>query len=1059
MTQTAPPADRAVPDRPDPRELRVAVVLNGGVSLAVWIGGVTHEIDRLRRAGAGVARRGDAPPRALRQPAPRPVRARDLADVGPYRAALTAAGLRGGARVDVIAGASAGGINGAALAAAIQGTHLEGDRTVLRPLGTGRGSLRDVWLDLGDIGRLLRGVREPDPPSLLRGDEYIVGRLADVVGGLLVDRTAIDHPLYLYVTATDLRGRREAAFSTDSRERIRERDHRVVFRFAANAGETLGGDAASPAEGELADEMDLTRANALRLARVARASSSFPGAFPPHEAVVRRPPERWDDPDGVRRVRLHLADGGLLDNQPMRPVLDRITLMPVTIPWRRVVLFVVPYVGHRAVDAGDEAPPSIAEVVGASGLARDLPKLESLQRIEEARRAGRWAPPPPGPLDPATDDLVEAARRLHPLYLRTALAEWRTLAETWRTSPPGWGTSPEGRPEAASVERQARPAGGPASADPALEVLLPPGGWADAVHPAAAARWGPAAVERFSQTALSWLGGLGAVPGREMLEQVARHAASELTLAARDALAAHRRAYTDHLRAWARANRTRLQDGLVPEDVAGRAFVEASRVWTDAGPALAGRVDELLDVLGAMTGLAPGDLMERLAAVEVAGRALGDRTPRTPRFEFFRITAQGRVLGHRAETPEDKLAGMQLGHFAAFLKRSWRASDWMWGRLDGVRVLAEVLGRDDVWVRQVQTEILREELPALARAIDADRDEGFSVTGVAARWRERHRDVLDGRSPGDDASRDAALLEAFLDWDLDRENLIGDELGARATVSRITRMAAVATRALSGAASGLPAPVRGAVAVTRGTARFVDAVTQTVARWPQLGLAAVILLAALAGVLVSGEAIGASWLVPVLAAVAVAAGWLGYGYLSAPPAWWRVVVLGAALAALIGANLAAGVPDPGDPGGDAWEWIASAVAALAAAAAAVLLVLFAASVPVRALRWRPAPRPRRLGLGVALLVLLAVWLVRRAVTWIDERACPGGAGTCPEAAWEEFFTSREVLLTVLVLGVGAGVLTAALELLATIRAAPDWSGPPPPAGRGAEEPPVRTGHD
>jgi hypothetical protein len=31
-------------------ELRLALVMNGGVSLAVWMGGVAHEIDLLRRA-------------------------------------------------------------------------------------------------------------------------------------------------------------------------------------------------------------------------------------------------------------------------------------------------------------------------------------------------------------------------------------------------------------------------------------------------------------------------------------------------------------------------------------------------------------------------------------------------------------------------------------------------------------------------------------------------------------------------------------------------------------------------------------------------------------------------------------------------------------------------------------------------------------------------------------------------------------------------------------------------------------------------------------------------
>src|SRR4051812_46017934 len=33
-------------------ELRLAVVMNGGVSLAVWMGGGAHELDLLRRASA-----------------------------------------------------------------------------------------------------------------------------------------------------------------------------------------------------------------------------------------------------------------------------------------------------------------------------------------------------------------------------------------------------------------------------------------------------------------------------------------------------------------------------------------------------------------------------------------------------------------------------------------------------------------------------------------------------------------------------------------------------------------------------------------------------------------------------------------------------------------------------------------------------------------------------------------------------------------------------------------------------------------------------------------------
>ena len=62
-------------------EVRFAVVLNGGVSLAVWMGGVVLELDRLTRASDG------------------------------YRNLLRLVGAT--ARADVISGTSAGGINGA----------------------------------------------------------------------------------------------------------------------------------------------------------------------------------------------------------------------------------------------------------------------------------------------------------------------------------------------------------------------------------------------------------------------------------------------------------------------------------------------------------------------------------------------------------------------------------------------------------------------------------------------------------------------------------------------------------------------------------------------------------------------------------------------------------------------------------------------------------------------------------------------------------------------------------------------------------------------------------
>jgi predicted acylesterase/phospholipase RssA len=78
----------------DRQEVRVAVVMIGGVSLAIWIGGVTLELQHLHLAGRHLDR--SAVPLRVYQ---------ELLDF-----------LHARARVDVIAGTSAGGVNGGFLA-------------------------------------------------------------------------------------------------------------------------------------------------------------------------------------------------------------------------------------------------------------------------------------------------------------------------------------------------------------------------------------------------------------------------------------------------------------------------------------------------------------------------------------------------------------------------------------------------------------------------------------------------------------------------------------------------------------------------------------------------------------------------------------------------------------------------------------------------------------------------------------------------------------------------------------------------------------------------------
>ena len=178
------------------REVRVGLVMYGGVSLAIYINGVAREFFEAVR-GRGVY-------------------------------GLLKHLVDSDVTVDIVSGASAGGINGVFLCQA-----LANDYDFAR--------LASLWREHADIDRLLRPVGESTPPSLFDSEGYYQPRLEEAFADLEPCRPepgevpspveAID----LFVMGTDYHGAR--AFRPDALGSLLEsKEHRAVFRLKHRRG-------------------------------------------------------------------------------------------------------------------------------------------------------------------------------------------------------------------------------------------------------------------------------------------------------------------------------------------------------------------------------------------------------------------------------------------------------------------------------------------------------------------------------------------------------------------------------------------------------------------------------------------------------------------------------------------------------------------------------------------------------------------------------------------------------------------------------------------------------
>jgi patatin-related protein len=362
------------------RELRLALVCYGGVSLAVYMGGITREIQALVAASNAYERDREKNPFDA---------GRDTAYA--FWEALKAKHDRDGVRtrvvVDVIAGTSAGGINGVVLAKALA-------------CSASQKPLRDVWLEQGDIKTLLASPvvqRLPSLPVKAAGAVFALllnGKRPPLNGKLLLTQVhqaleqmrpgsapgeGGDWPIELHVTMTDFFGYPLSAPSWDPKT-VKELRHRHHLTFRSDRG-------------------DLDPGANLALAFAARATSSFPGAFGAvriadlREQLGATPQqcqefvERYWRPyavAGQSPENSFFVDGGVLDNAPFDLAIDALRERPANVQVDRRLLFIQPD-PHNPSEPAKAEMPSVIQTVwgGLSTIPRAEPVLDQLLAVHE----------------------------------------------------------------------------------------------------------------------------------------------------------------------------------------------------------------------------------------------------------------------------------------------------------------------------------------------------------------------------------------------------------------------------------------------------------------------------------------------------------------------------------------------------------------------------------------------------------------------------------------------------------------------------------------------------
>lgn len=399
------------------KELRIALVCYGGVSLAVYMHGVTKELWKLSRASREL-HAGEEPEGPV-----------ERAYLDLLQEVESEQELRLRVLPDIVTGASAGGINAVFLAQAIySGQSLE--------------PLTELWLSNADVEELIAPEARPwskiskfwfmpviwyllsrpdsavsesvapetraevrrkvahlmrgrwfKPPFSGLGFSKLLFNALGAMAKAPCDKPLLPpgHPLDLVVTATDFRGHREL-LRMNSPQMVEESEHRMPISFRAKTPITKGAD--------LAHRCELTMA--------ARATASFPGAFPALqlreiEALCSKDSEKeqdcgaWDGQNAfLRRVmpahvesdtchKVSLIDGSVLVNAPFDSAIDALRLRPAQREVDRRIVYIDPRPDRIDTMSRDLDRPVgfFSAIFGSlSTIPREQPIRDNLEALE-----------------------------------------------------------------------------------------------------------------------------------------------------------------------------------------------------------------------------------------------------------------------------------------------------------------------------------------------------------------------------------------------------------------------------------------------------------------------------------------------------------------------------------------------------------------------------------------------------------------------------------------------------------------------------------------------------